>query len=96
MKKKQYDYHVILEQYRSIWNNRLLPNKDGESKVVLFHAIRRELNDENSHPRVRKSRYEKYYSAVKRITESNISPEMKVVLMDLHNDVMEQLSKESN
>lgn len=90
--KKLYDYDVLLEQYRSIWNNRLLSNKDEESEVVLFHAIRRELQDENSHPRVRKSRYEKYYSAVKRITESNISNETKVALIDLHNDVMEQLS----
>jgi hypothetical protein len=93
--KKQYDDNVLLEQYRSIWNNRLLSNKDEESEVVLFDAINRELQDENSHPRVRRSRYEKYYSAVKRITESSISNEMKVVLIELHNDVMEQLSKES-
>jgi hypothetical protein len=61
------------------------------SEEILKDAIKRELLDENSHPRVRKNRYEKYYSAIKRLVDSNISPETKVHLIEVHNQMMDEL-----
>jgi DNA polymerase I-like protein with 3'-5' exonuclease and polymerase domains len=56
--------------------------------------MKRELLDENSHPRVRKNKFVKYYSAINRITQSTVSNEAKVALIHLHNDIMEILIKE--
>ena len=66
-------FGLLLEDYRNIWNNRLLLAAGADSEQVLIEAIKRELNDENSHPRIRRSRYEKYYFATKRIIESSIT-----------------------
>ncbi|NRD80440.1 hypothetical protein HPT25_24260 [Bacillus sp. BRMEA1] len=84
----------LLEEYRKIWNNRLLVHHNQSSEEILLEAIKRELLDENSHPRVRKNRYEKYYTAVKRIMNTHISPEAKLELIHFHIDIMEQLAGE--
>ncbi|MFP7300549.1 hypothetical protein [Neobacillus niacini] len=89
------DFDMLLAEYRSIWNNRLLIASDKSSEEILTEAVRRELLDENSHPRIRKNKYEKYYSAVSRITQSTISNEAKVSLIHFHNGIMEKLIKES-
>jgi hypothetical protein len=60
--------------------------------VILVEAIKRELQDENSHPRIRKNKYEKYYSAIKRVINSTISLEAKLLLIKIYNEVMEELS----
>jgi hypothetical protein len=79
----------LLAEYRLIWNNRLLESEGELSKNILIEAIERELNDENSHPRIRRSRYEKYFLATKRILESTISNEAKLELIHLHKYLME-------
>ncbi|MDR6998218.1 hypothetical protein [Neobacillus niacini] len=82
----------LLDQYRSVWNNRLLSVENRNSEEILKEAIKRELLDENSHPRVRKNKYEKYYSAIKRLMDSNISLETKVHLIEVHNQIMDELN----
>ena len=78
------DFGVLLNAYRSIWNNRLLRNNDLSDEYILKDAIKRELLDENSHPRIRKSKEEKMYLALKRIVESNVMAEDQFHLIKLH------------
>ena len=83
-------YSFLLEEYRKIWNNRLLALSDEKTcEQVLKDAVRRELLDENSHPRIRKDSYTKFYMAVKRIMESSLDNGMKVELILLHTDMMD-------
>ncbi|MFK9092971.1 hypothetical protein [Bacillus salipaludis] len=92
MEKESVNYKLLLEEYRSIWNNRLLAAEDLTSEETLTMAIKRELMDENSHPRIRKNKYEKYYSAVKRVLDSPLTLEAKVLLINLHIEIMEEIS----
>ncbi|QIZ11128.1 hypothetical protein HFZ78_25300 [Priestia megaterium] len=85
-------FDELLEEYRQIWNNRILETEGKGSEVILVEAIKRELQDENSHPRIRKNKYEKYYSAIKRVINSTISLEAKLLLIKIYNEVMEELS----
>ncbi|MFJ5757605.1 hypothetical protein ACIQAA_00370 [Neobacillus sp. NPDC093182] len=94
MTSRDFNYDELLAEYRMIWNNRLLAASDRSSEVTLKEAVKRELLDENSHPRIRKNKFEKYYSAINRITRSTISNEAKIALIQLHNGAMEQIIKE--
>lgn len=94
MNSTDFNFDELLAQYRMIWNNRLLAINERSSEETLTEAVKRELLDENSHPRIRKNKFEKYYSAINRITQSTISSEAKVALIHLHNLVMEQIIKE--
>lgn len=85
-------FDELIEEYRRIWNNRLLGTEDKTSEETLLEAIKRELLDENSHPRIRKNKFEKYFSAIKRVSDSTVSLEAKLLLIKIHNDVMEELS----
>ncbi|WHZ01380.1 hypothetical protein QNH48_20600 [Neobacillus sp. YX16] len=89
------NFDELLAEYRMIWNNRMLAASDRNSEETLTEAVKRELLDENSHPRIRKNKFEKYYSAISRITQSTISNEAKVSLIHVHNGIMEKLIKES-
>ena len=89
IEKLSFDH--LLEEYRLIWNHRLLGTDGKSSEETLVEAIKRELLDENSHPRVRKSRFEKYFFAVKRVSDSAVSLEAKLLLIKIHNEVMEEL-----
>jgi CRISPR/Cas system CMR-associated protein Cmr3 (group 5 of RAMP superfamily) len=82
-------FEQLLQDYRSIWNNRLL-QEEQESEQILLEAIKREINDENSHPRIRRNKYEKFYLATKRIIESSIPYQSKLDLIYLHKKVMEE------
>jgi hypothetical protein len=83
----------LLNAYRSLWVNRELNANDGDEKEILIEAIERDLKDENAHPRVRKSHYIKFYWAIKRITEGQISDDEKLKLIGLHSKIVEQLDK---
>jgi hypothetical protein len=83
-------FDSLLKAYRSIWNNRQLALEEKSCQETLAEAIKRELLDENSHPRIRKSKYEKYYSATKRILSSALPPESKLQLIKLHTEIMEE------
>lgn len=82
------DYVSLLNAYRSIWKNRRLSAETGHEEKVLKEAIFRELKDKNSHPRVRRLPAEKYVLATKRIIESSMTDEEKVLLIKLHLDTM--------
>ncbi|RLQ95250.1 hypothetical protein [Falsibacillus albus] len=83
----------LLEAYRKLWNNRLLELPEESSSFILTDAIKRDLLDESTHPRLRKSKEEKYYFAVKRILESTISSEFQLELIKLHTDILEEMRK---
>lgn len=85
------NYNYLLTEYRSLWKNRMLTG-DIDAKEILKDAIARELKDENAHPRVRKSKHEKYYLATKRIIESTISEGNKQLLLKLHIEQMERMN----
>lgn len=84
------DYGNLLREYREIWNNRRLESEENP-EGTLAEAIARELKDENTHPRARRTVLEKYFLASKRIIESSISNESKVLLIKLHNDMTEKI-----
>lgn len=42
------NFDWLLEEYRTIWHNRLLENNEIRSEEILLEAIKRELLDENS------------------------------------------------
>lgn len=86
----------LLSHYRLIWNNRRLESVGDNAQEVLHEAIKRELLDENSHPRIRKPLYEKFYSAIKRINDSILSAEVKNELITLHIDIIEQIKLNTN
>lgn len=85
------DYKKLLNAYRSLWVNRELKANEGNEKEILFEAIERDLKDENAHPRVRKTPHIKFYWAIKRIGQGNVSNEEKLGLIDIHLEIVEQL-----
>ncbi|SFA91916.1 MULTISPECIES: hypothetical protein [unclassified Bacillus (in: firmicutes)] len=86
-----WNFDDLLNQYRHIWNNRNLIADEKESEEILKEAIKRELLDENSHPRVRKNSFEKYFYAVKRVLSSQLSETNKLKLIELHDLLMDEL-----
>ncbi|WP_059170782.1 hypothetical protein [Bacillus sp. FJAT-27445] len=85
------NFSHLLNEYRKIWNNRLLENEGRNDEVILKETIKRELRDENSHPRVRKPIHFKFYYAVKRILDSGLEKEAKMELIELHAIIIEEL-----
>ncbi|MGW6607412.1 hypothetical protein ACWF7H_06090 [Peribacillus butanolivorans] len=81
---------ALLEAYISIWNNRKITN--GEGGKVLSELIRRELLDENTHPRARKPILEKFYLSIKRVMESTLSAEKKNAIVMAYVTELERLS----
>ncbi|MEW9111175.1 MAG: hypothetical protein AB2374_17630 [Cytobacillus gottheilii] len=86
-------YEYLLNQYKSLWQNRQLITDENTPEQVLKMTIQRELLDENAHPRVRKPLYEKFYQAIKRINESSLVAEDKEEIISIHISLMEQLRK---
>jgi hypothetical protein len=91
---KAMDYERLLDEYRTIWNNRRLQT-DQVPEDILKEAIRRDLQDENSHPRARRPLMEKYYLATKRILEASLGIEGKLGLIELHLELAEEIKSES-
>jgi CRISPR/Cas system CMR-associated protein Cmr3 (group 5 of RAMP superfamily) len=83
-------FDQLLQDYRLIWNNRLLHTEGLESEQILKEAIKREINDENSHPRIRRNKYEKFYLSTKRIIEAQIPSQSKLDLIILYKNMMEE------
>ncbi|RRN71672.1 hypothetical protein EI200_11055 [Peribacillus simplex] len=80
---------AILEAYLSLWNNRKVPDEGG--REVLSELIRRELLDENAHPRARKPVLEKFYLCIKRVMGSSLSEEMKNAIVISYVTELERL-----
>lgn len=87
----------LFEAYRSLWSNRsfIKGEKLTEEccKSLLYEAIEKELRDEMTHPRTRQSAEAKFYYAVKRIMNSDLSEHEKLSLVDIYIEVMEQLKQ---
>ncbi|MBT2704997.1 hypothetical protein [Bacillus sp. ISL-35] len=88
-------YEKLLDEYRMIWNNRRLESAQ-EPEEILRDAILRDLRDENSHPRARKSLKDKFFLATKRIMESSLSTESKVILIQLHLELADAIQLEDS
>ena len=86
------DYDYLLKEYRKIWNNRRLES-DSSPEYILKDAISRDLKDENSHPRARRTLLEKYFLATKRIAESALSAEDKMMLIQIHFELADSIQK---
>ncbi|USK90489.1 hypothetical protein [Rossellomorea marisflavi] len=81
----------LLEAYRNMYKGRRLEHGDREPLEVLREAIKRELQDEFSHPRIRKGPLDKFYLATKRISDSPFPAEVKEKLIQCHILVMSEL-----
>jgi hypothetical protein len=81
----------LLDAYRSLWSNRSLPATENEAEDVLLDAIRRDLLDEMTHPRLRKSPYEKFSLAITRIATSSLHAKQKYELVRLYVQQLENL-----
>lgn len=89
------NFTSLLSEYRKLWNNRqLAANLNAEE--TLKEAILRELKDQNTHPRVRKPVYEKYFTATKRIIESSLKDEDKLKLLQLHKESVISLENKTS
>lgn len=83
----------LLQAYLSIWNNRSVQFEQQQDKEgILSELVRRELLDENAHPRVRKSVFEKFYYSMKRLSESDQSNDKIHALTKVYLSQMEQLT----
>ncbi|KIY21568.1 MULTISPECIES: hypothetical protein [Mesobacillus] len=90
---KAEEYEQLLDEYRRIWNNRRLGSAQTPAET-LKGAIVRDLKDENTHPRARKSLKDKYYLATKRIIESSLSTDSKVMLIRLHLEIADAIQRD--
>ncbi|GAC90429.1 hypothetical protein KN10_0865 [Anoxybacillus flavithermus NBRC 109594] len=81
----------LLDAYRSLWSNRSLPATESDADDVLLDAIRRDLLDEMTHPRLRKSPYEKFSLALKRIASSSLDAKQQYELVRLYVQQLENL-----
>ena len=89
------DAKELLDAYRQLWFNRALLVGKNEYLKLIGASVEKELKDEMTHPRLRKSSYEKFHMAVKRIISSDLNDNQKVKLIDLHSNVLESLEKKS-
>lgn len=82
-------YTDLLKAYLSIWNNRSILINEESAENALMELINRELNDENTHPRLRKSKATKFHLAIKRVSESNLNDRDKLALIRFYLELME-------
>ncbi|HWO95619.1 MAG TPA: hypothetical protein VNM45_04655 [Bacillus sp. (in: firmicutes)] len=90
------DYVQLLDSYRKLWVNRSLQlkNDEGENKSerdILYEAIKKDLLDEMTHPRVRKPADVKLQWAVKRIEEADLEQASKDGLLSLYHSIYNNL-----
>ncbi|MFJ7830270.1 hypothetical protein ACQKL6_03355 [Peribacillus sp. NPDC097197] len=82
---------TILEAYLSLWNNRRVLKGEEEPSKVLSELIRRELLDENAHPRARKPIHDKFHLSVNRVRESSLTDAEKTAIISAYHTVQERL-----
>ncbi|WP_191561340.1 hypothetical protein [Bacillus idriensis] len=90
--EKMTENRHLLEVYRTLWSNRKLAGSESDLQT-LQSAIKVELMDEMTHPRLRKNIDQKFFLAAKRITESTISSEDKTELIALHIKMYEEIKQ---
>jgi len=84
------DYEQLLSSYRKLWVNRSLQIQNNALET-LEQAIRKDILDEMTHPRLRKRKEDKLIASIKRIMQSNLSEHEKVELIHIHMDVYDRL-----
>jgi hypothetical protein len=85
------EWEALLKHYLLIWNNRSIQLTENESaKDILLELIRREIMDENTHPRARKGKYEKFFLSIGRISESGLADEDKTALTEIYLLIMKE------
>lgn len=73
----------MIEAFKRLWPQRAAVGKI-ETLEELENYMKIELNDELTHPRVRKSKQEKLQLALERIEQSDLSNEEKKELAELY------------
>ncbi|MFC3884188.1 hypothetical protein ACFOU2_12095 [Bacillus songklensis] len=96
MTYRETDYLQLLNAYRELWVNRSLKLKTDEGKnyhekEILYEAIKKDLLDEMTHPRVRQPADRKLQLAKRRIEESNIEDHMKRELISLYDFIYDEV-----
>ncbi|RFU65420.1 hypothetical protein [Peribacillus glennii] len=82
----------LLTAYLGLWNNRAVKaGASAEPGEILRELIRRELLDENAHPRTRKPKHEKFYVSVKRVMGADLPAIEKANLVSVYVRVMEDV-----
>ncbi|MFD1737164.1 hypothetical protein ACFSCX_11440 [Bacillus salitolerans] len=81
----------ILNAFRQIWINRSLESNE-DAHTTLLNAIQVDLQDELSHPRVRVSPYQKFHLAVRRIIQSKLTDQDKLVLIRIYEEEITKLT----
>lgn len=90
---EKYSSEELLQAYLSIWNKRSIQHGHQQDKEeILSELVRRELLDENAHPRVRKPIFEKFYYSMRRLSESDLSSDKIRALTKVYLSEMEQLN----
>jgi len=84
----------LLPAYLSLWQNRRIEQKDFTPRQILQELVRRELLDENAHPRARKSLYEKFYLSVKRVIDSNLSAREQTAIIAIYVMEFERIQRD--
>jgi len=77
----------ITDIYKKLWNERTIDPPSVESLIQI------ELLDEQTHPRLRKSKYEKFFYAIKRILQSNLDDDEKLVLIQIYSKQLDKLNE---
>lgn len=81
---------MTIEAYRKIWPKRMAAASiQTEEEMERYIAI--ELRDELTHPRVRKSKEQKFELALERIHSAPLKPEEKNDLIDVYKKIAAQL-----
>ncbi|XBM32806.1 hypothetical protein AAG663_11280 [Bacillus licheniformis] len=83
----------LFQAYKTLWKNRTM---EGEGREALHQAVDDELNDLCTHPRLRKTKHEKYYQSIRRIVNSQLESEMKLKLIECHTERLELLTNEES
>ncbi|MGD7043937.1 hypothetical protein [Jeotgalibacillus proteolyticus] len=82
----------LLEAYESLWNNRIF-DRNLSAREITASAIKRELKDELTHPRVRVEPDHKFYQAIERIVYSALSRDEKVALIQLYTVILNDITE---
>jgi hypothetical protein len=84
------NYIELLAEYRTLWNNRMLiADTEEQAKEALEEVIQKDIYDQMTHPRTRKTPPIKFYWAIKRIEDSNMKDFHKMGLIHLYIAAME-------
>ncbi|MTH51992.1 hypothetical protein GKZ89_01130 [Bacillus mangrovi] len=83
----------LLDAYRQIWNNRELASGPHPADT-LKEAIKRDLLDEGTHPRVRKPLEEKHRISAARIAAASIGAVEKELLLEEYTRMLKALKQE--